>query len=73
MDLLCSFAREDESAPRQDILGKFCPDDLKAFRACMSANGNDENLCLDTKNVLDKCANAAFRTVNSAGAGNYVY
>ena len=68
-----SFAREDESAPRQDILSKFCPDDLKAFRSCMSANGNDENFCLDSKAVLDKCADGAFRKVNTAGPGNFVY
>ena len=70
---MCSFAREDEGAPRQDILVKFCPDDLKAFRTCMGANGNDENKCLDSKNILDKCADKAFRHVNSAGPGNFVY
>ena len=39
----------------------------------MSANGNDENLCLDSKGILDKCADGAFRKVNSAGPGNFVY
>ena len=68
-----SFAREDEGSPRQDILVKFCPDDLKGFKTCMAANGNDENLCLETKAILDKCADIAFRKVNSAGAGNFVY
>ena len=71
--MLLSFAREDEGSPRQDILGKFCPDDLKLFRTCMAANGNDENLCLESKGILDKCADGAFRKVNSAGPGNYVY
>lgn len=70
---LHSFAREDEGSPRQDILDKFCPLDLKAFRACMTANGNDENKCLETKGILDKCAGAAFKTVNSAGPGKHVY
>ena len=68
-----SFAREDEDSPRQDILAKFCLADLKAFRACMSANGNDENKCLETKGVLDGCAKGAFKEVNSAGAGKWVY
>ena len=68
-----SLAREDEGSPRQDILVKFCPDDLKGFKTCMAANGNDENLCLETKALLDKCADIAFRKVNSAGAGNFVY
>jgi hypothetical protein len=39
----------------------------------MTANGNDENKCLETKGVLDKCAALAFKKVNSAGAGNFVY
>jgi hypothetical protein len=39
----------------------------------MSANGNDENKCLESKAILDKCAGAAFKTVNAAGAGNWVY
>ena len=68
-----SFAREDEESPRQDILNKFCQVDLKAFKACMSANANDENKCLESKGVLDKCAGAAFKEVNSAGAGKWVY
>ena len=70
---LRSFAREDEGSPRQDILFKFCPTDLSAFRTCMSANGNDENKCLESKGFLDKCAAKAFKTVNLAGAGNWVY
>ena len=68
-----SFAREDEEAPRQNILSKFCPTDLKNFRACMNANANDENLCLEPKGVLDKCASGAFKEVNSAGAGKWVF
>ena len=67
------FAREDDDSPRQDILNKECPDDLKAFKSCMAANGNDENKCLETKNIPDKCAAAAFKMVNSAGAGKWVY
>ena len=70
---LISFAREDEGSPRQDILQKLCPDDLSKFRACMTANGNDENKCLEPKGILDKCAAASFKTVNGAGAGNWVY
>ena len=73
VNFVCSFAREDEGSPRQDILQKFCPVDLAAFRSCMAANGNDENKCLESKGVLDKCAGAAFKTVNAAGAGNWVY
>ena len=46
------FAREDDDSPRQDILGKFCPDDLKGFRSCMAANNNDENKCLEPKASL---------------------
>ena len=67
------FAREDEGSPRQDILFKFCPVDLAAFKNCMGANGNDENKCMEPKTLLDKCAGAAFRTVNMAGAGNWLY
>ena len=67
------FAREDDDSPRQDILNKFCPGELKAFKSCMAANGNDENKCLEPKGVLDKCAGAAFKVVNSAGAGKWVY
>jgi hypothetical protein len=70
---LCSFAREDEGSPRVDILDKFCQVDLKRFRACMTANGNDENKCLESKGILDKCASIAFKKVNSAGPGNFVY
>ena len=67
------FAREDEDSPRQDILSKFCTNDLKAFKTCMAANGNDENKCLETKNLLDKCGGKAFAEVNSAGPGKWVY
>ena len=42
-DRVIFFAREDEDSPRQDILNKFCSEDLKSFKACMAANGNDEN------------------------------
>jgi hypothetical protein len=34
----------------------------------MTANGNDENKCLDTKNILEKCAKIAFKMVNAAPA-----
>ena len=68
-----SFAREDDGSPRQDILLKQCPADLATFRECMAANGNDENKCMEPKTLLDKCAGAAFRTVNMAGAGNWLY
>ena len=71
--LSCSFAREDEDSPRQDILQKMCLEDVKGFRACMSANGNDENKCLEPKGILDTCAAKAFKEVNSAGAGKWVY
>ena len=67
------FAREDEDSPRQDILQKFCADDVKGFRSCMSANNNDENKCLEPKGILDKCAGKAFKEVNSAGPGKWVY
>ena len=67
------FAREDEDSPRQDILNKFCPEDLKGFKTCMAANGNNENACLGPKGILDKCAGKAFREVNGAGAGKWVY
>ena len=62
-----------DAAPRQDILFKFCPVDLAAFKNCMGANGNDENKCMEPKTLLDKCAGGAFRTVNMAGAGNWLY
>ena len=67
------FAREDEDSPRQDILSKFCAPEVKGFRGCMSANNNDENRCLESKGLLDKCAGAAFKEVNSAGPGKWVY
>ena len=67
------FAREDEDSPRQDILSKFCAPEVKGFRSCMSANNNDENKCLEPKGLLDKCAGAAFKEVNSAGPGKWVY
>ena len=31
----------------------------------MTANNYDENRCLDTKGILDKCASAAFKKVNA--------
>ena len=67
------FAREDEDSPRADILKKFCPEELKGFKTCMAANGNDENKCLEPKGHLDKCAATSFKEVNAAGAGNWVY
>lgn len=59
-----SFPREDEGSPRQAILDKFCQDDVKSFRNCMNANNYDENKCLPTKMILDKCAAASFKMVN---------
>ena len=70
---VCSFAREDEGSPRQDILQKECPEPLGDFRTCMVANGNDENKCLGPKGILDKCAGLAFKMVNSAAADQWVY
>ena len=60
-----SFPREDEDSPRQAILAKNCSTDMSNFRACMSANNFDENQCLPTKGILDKCAQGAFKMVNS--------
>ena len=59
-----SFPREDEGSPRQAILSKWCQDDVNQFRACMNANNYDENKCLPTKAILDKCASIAFKKVN---------
>ncbi|CDW71580.1 UNKNOWN [Stylonychia lemnae] len=59
------FPREDEGSPRQSILDKFCQADVKTFRNCMSLNNYDENKCLVTKGILDKCAASAFKKVNS--------
>ena len=39
----------------------------------MGANGNDENKCLESKGILDKCAALAFKEVNGAGPGKWVY
>ena len=72
-DRVIGFPRDDEGSPRQDILTKFCPADLSLFKTCMTANGNDENKCLESKGILDKCAALAFKTVNGAGAGEWVY
>ena len=60
-----SFPREDEGSPRQAILQQFCKVDLGGFRACMSANDFNENKCLDSKAILDKCAAKAFKEVNA--------
>ena len=61
---LVYFPREDESAPRQVILRKFCPEKVNTFRACMAANDFNENNCLEPKGILDKCASAAFKECN---------
>jgi len=61
-DLLqCRFPREDEAAPRQAILVKFCSSGVTAFRACMTANNYSEANCLPEKKILDSCASAAFK------------
>jgi len=62
---LYSFPREDEGSPRQAILDKFCQDEVKQFRNCMNANNYDENKCLPTKAILDKCAATSFKKVNA--------
>ena len=67
------FAREDDDSPRADILKKFCPEELKGFQTCMAANQNDENKCLESKGILDKCSALAFKEVNGAGPGKWVY
>ena len=59
------FPREDDGSPRNAILAQFCPQDLKGFRDCMAANDFNENNCLETKAILDKCAGQAFKKVNS--------
>ena len=59
-----SFPREDDSAPRQVILKKMCNEPLGTFKACMQANDFNENNCLPSKGILDKCGSAAFRNVN---------
>ena len=69
--LYTSFPREDEDSPRQAILAKFCVADVTTFRACMSANAFDENKCLESKGVLDKCASKSFKDVNADA--NYVF
>jgi len=59
------FPREDESSPRQSILAQFCAEDVNSFRACMAANDFNENKCLASKKILDKCAATSFKKVNS--------
>mmetsp|Transcript_925 Transcript_925/g.802 ORF Transcript_925/g.802 Transcript_925/m.802 type:complete len:92 (-) Transcript_925:48-323(-) len=59
------FPREDEGSPRLVILDSFCKEKVSTFRACMSANDNDENKCLPTKKALDICAADAFEQVNT--------
>ena len=61
-----SFPREDEGSPRQAILAQFCAQDVSSFRTCMAANDFNENKCLETKGVLDKCASKAFKLVNES-------
>ena len=58
------FPREDEGSPRNAILAQFCKSDLDIFRQCMTENDFNENNCLSSKGVLDKCAGAAFKQVN---------
>ena len=53
---LIFFPREDEGSPRNKIIDTFCPVQMKEFRTCMSANNYNENLCLPTKKVLEKCS-----------------
>ena len=65
LSYLYSFPREDEGSPRQAILDKFCQNEVKQFRNCMNANNYDENKCLPTKNILDKCAANSFKKVNA--------
>ena len=62
---LYSFPREDEGSPRQKILDMFCQAEVKLFRTCMTANNYDENRCLETKGILDKCSSKAFKKANS--------
>ena len=38
---------------------------MGGFRACMSANDFNENKCLESKKILDKCAAGAFANVNA--------
>ena len=59
------FPREDEGSPRQAILAQFCTAEVSSFRNCMAANDFNENKCLESKGVLDKCAALAFKKVNS--------
>lgn len=72
-EAITRFPREDDGSPRQAILDQLCNAELTVFRTCMSANGFDENKCLESKNALDLVAANAFREVNSAGAGNWVF
>mmetsp|Transcript_16227 Transcript_16227/g.14162 ORF Transcript_16227/g.14162 Transcript_16227/m.14162 type:complete len:92 (+) Transcript_16227:40-315(+) len=64
-EAIIRFPREDEGSPRQKIVEQFCPGENKDFRACMTANGFDENKCLGPKGILDSCADKAFREVNA--------
>ncbi len=59
------FPREDEGSPRQKILDTFCQAEVKLFRTCMTANNYDENKCLETKGILDKCSSLAFKKSNA--------
>ena len=53
------------------ILNEYCPNQLKAFKACLEQNGGDENKCPKEKKKLNKCANKAFKKVNADM--NYVF
>ncbi len=57
------FSREEESAPRTQIIKKECPEEYKAYKACFNEHGDQK--CQHLKDEMKACGQIAFRMVNT--------
>lgn len=66
-----SFPREDDSAPRMQIIKKECGSEYAVFKECVTKNDGVEGPCLNQKEVMVDCGKIAFRKANNTPGFTY--
>ena len=59
------YPREDDNAPRMQIIAKFCPDEHTEWKECLGQNKGNDAACNSFKEVMVECGTGAFRNINN--------
>ncbi|CAG9312113.1 unnamed protein product [Blepharisma stoltei] len=60
-----TFARNDESSPRQIVYKNECPKEFENFKNCMTEHDNRLSECAHQNSDLEHCGKKAFSLINA--------